>query len=70
MSWMPPLRDGGAPIDAYVVSYVGQIGSVEQGVLAPVPGDATSAWLTGLTNGAVFAVYVAAVNRDSQQGET
>jgi outer membrane protein OmpA-like peptidoglycan-associated protein len=59
VSWNAPTDDGGTPISGYhVVATADELGTVTQ----DVDGDATSATVTGLTNGVSYTVTVQALN--------
>ena len=55
VSWAAPTDDGGSPVSSYVIGSASGTGLV-------VDGAARSATLTGLTNGVMTTVTVAAVN--------
>jgi fibro-slime domain-containing protein/RHS repeat-associated protein len=55
VTWIPPADGGPTPIVTYTVTYPG-------GTLTTVPGTATSATITGLTNGTAYTFTVRATN--------
>jgi Domain of unknown function (DUF4082)/Domain of unknown function (DUF1929)/Fibronectin type III domain/Glyoxal oxidase N-terminus len=60
VSWSAPASDGGAPITSYTVTPY--IGSTAQTPVQVNNGSATSATVTGLTNGTAYTFKVAATN--------
>jgi hypothetical protein len=57
--WTAPSSDGGSPITGYTVTRY--VGGVSQGTTS-APGDATNAFVTGLTNGTSYTFTVSATN--------
>ena len=60
VSWIAPLKDGGSAITRYVV--VTFIGNVPTSNVVSIPAPATTANITGLTNGTTYNFVVHAVN--------
>ncbi|GAA3804412.1 hypothetical protein GCM10022226_25370 [Sphaerisporangium flaviroseum] len=61
--WLP-TQDGGAPVTAYKLSAAPGEAQVS------VPGEATTASLTGLSNGTAYAVRLVAVNKNGTSSPT
>jgi hypothetical protein len=61
VSWVAPVSNGGAPITDYVVQYSSN-GGTSWDTFADATSTATSATVTGLTNGMAYLFRVAAVN--------
>jgi hypothetical protein len=61
VSWVAPVSNGGAPITDYVVQYSSNSGT-SWDTFADATSTATSATVTGLTNGTAYLFRVAAVN--------
>ena len=61
VTWAPPANDGGAPIGGYTVTAVDPATQAVAATVTAAAG-ATSATVGGLTNGAAYALQVAATN--------
>ncbi len=60
VNWIAPASDGGVPLTDYVIEY--STNNTTWSTFAHTPSTATSATITGLTNGIAYYVRVAAVN--------
>ena len=65
VSWTAPVNAGGSPITDYVVQYSSN-GGTTWTIFADATSTATTAMVTGLTNGTGYAFRVAAVNAAGQ----
>ena len=65
VSWTAPVNAGGSPITDYVVQYSSD-GGTTWTIFADATSTATTAMVTGLTNGTGYAFRVAAVNAAGQ----
>lgn len=61
LAWTPPASDGGTPITNYIVQYA-TISNPNWTTFSRAPSTATTATVTGLTNGTYYSFRVAAVN--------
>jgi len=68
VSWTPPTNASIVPIDSYTVTALQ--GGVATGASASVPGSATSAVVSGLTNGRSYTFTVPATNAAGSSGES
>jgi titin len=66
LSWTAPASDGGLPIKDYVISYTSD--GTNYTVFNDGVSAATTATVTGLTNGTTYAFRVAAVNTGDRTG--
>lgn len=60
VTWAPPPSNGNSPIISYTVTAL--VGGVSTGITATVPGNATGANVTGLTDGTTYTFTVHATN--------
>lgn len=61
LKWAPPLSDGGAPVEKYLIEKKGKDGIWMPA--AEVPGDQTTGTVTNLLDGQTYEFRVKAVNK-------